>query len=119
MIGYLKPKSYFMHEVPAGEHLFMMLGPYNADGLSGNFLGGKTYYVRVKSNWASQWEALAPGSDEWNETMDWLADANMLELDPEKADDWNGDNSADNQERLGRLQSGEGKTIQVPAGNCE
>ncbi len=111
LIGYVQNRQYFMHEVPAGEHLFMLVSE-NTEGLKGQFEGGKTYYVRMFitpgiMGTRVYWAVLEDGKENWDKRYEWLDACRQVTLNPGKANKWESKYAGKNAERLAKYTSGE------------
>lgn len=115
LIGYVQNRQYFMHEVPAGEHLFMLVSE-NTEGLKGQFEGGKTYYVRMfitpgVMGTRVYWAMLEDGKENWDKRFEWLDGSRQVTLNSEKAKKWEAKYAEKNAERLTKYTTGEAEPV--------
>jgi len=114
LIGYVQNRQYFMYEVPAGEHLFMLVSE-NTEGLRGQFEGGKTYYVRLFvtpgiMRTRVYWAMLEAGKENWTKRHKWLDISKRVALNPQRAPQWEIKYAEKNAKRLAKYTSGESTT---------
>lgn len=110
LLGFIRNKQYFVVDVPAGDHLFMLISE-QTEGIRGNWEAGKTYHMKlyVTPGFGSTrvyWSPLeATGEDAKTRAED-LAECKRIELDPEQAAKWEARYRDRNLERVENFNAG-------------
>ena len=116
VIGYLSNRQVFYVDLPAGEYLFMSVTS-NTSGLQANLAGGKTYYVRLFSapgvmsvmlggSEDLHMVPLEPGTEPWESRHEWIENGQLIELNMEKALQWEAKYAEKNLQRLENFRAG-------------
>ncbi len=129
-IGIVRNKQYFFYDMPAGKHYFMSYGQNigNIEAISGDFQGGRTYYIKVFATPTFNMYAanpthlapLEPGTENWEERNEWINSHQMTMLNPEvdvlqRA----AAHSRDPKVYLEKFKSGQMKSETIPSHYCE
>ncbi|MEM9458904.1 MAG: hypothetical protein AAGF11_32295 [Myxococcota bacterium] len=110
LLGYVRNAQYFYADVPAGEHLFMLISE-QTEGVRGNFEAGKTYHLKLfvtPGFWQTRvyWTPLeATGKDAKTRVED-VEDCRRVELDPDRAARWEAKYAERNKERVHNFEAG-------------
>lgn len=117
LIAVLTNRQYTLVDVPAGEHLFMLVSE-QTKGLSGNFEAGKTYHVKMyvtpglmKSQ--VSWTPLNSSAEGLEKRQKGLAASTRVELDPSRATQWENKYAEKNRTRVSNFRSGQAKATQI------
>jgi hypothetical protein len=118
LLGYVRNEDYFYVDVPAGEHLFMLISE-GTEGVAGQWEGGKTYHMKLYITpgiWSNRvhWTPLeAAGKDAALRKED-LADCDRrVELVPQEAAEWEADEAQDNRDRVQDFATGDEKATPI------
>jgi hypothetical protein len=107
-LGDSLPESYFVSQVPAGEHVFIAWAE-NTAALRANLMPGKVYYVEVSPKMGAlsarmHLLALTSRSESWGELQGWLADSQAMQVDESAGQAYLAERSDDVQDRIQRAR---------------
>ena len=101
-------ETYFVSEVPAGEHVFIAWAE-NTAALKAQLAPGKVYYVEVSPKMGAlsarvHLLALTSRSESWGELQSWLADSQPMRTDEKAGQAYLAERAEDVQERIARAK---------------
>ena len=116
VVGFIKNKEYFSIDVPAGPHTFYLMGGRNEEALSGTFLAGKAYHIRIfvvpgPFGYREYWTALENAGEDLAARQQELAETMQMELDPTQAEDWEEEHEEDIEEFKEDLAKGDDQPV--------
>jgi hypothetical protein len=101
-------ETYFVSQVPAGEHTFIAWAE-NTAALKAQLAPGKVYYVEVSPKMGAlsarvHLLALTSRSESWGELQGWLADSQAMQVDERAGQAYLAERAEDVQERIRRAR---------------
>lgn len=117
LLGYLRNAQYFHVDVPAGEHLFMLISE-QTEGVRGNFEAGKTYHMKLYVTpgfWKNRvyWTPLETTGKDAQMRVEDVEDSRRVELNPDQAAKWEANYAERNRERVQDFASGEDEVTTI------
>lgn len=111
LLGYLENNEHFVVDVPAGEHMFMLISEQD-EAMAGQFEAGKTYYVKLFvtpgiMSTRVYWVPLKTMGEDRVTAKEMLEETERVELVSEEAAEWEADERDDLAERAKSFRTGE------------
>lgn len=111
LLGYLENNEHFVVDVPAGEHMFMLISEQD-EAIKGNFEAGKTYHMKLfitpgVLSTRVYWTPLKATGEDLADRKTAIEETTRMELVPEKAREWEADERDDLKEHAESFRSGE------------
>ncbi len=111
LVSYVTNNEHAVVDVPAGEHLFMMISEQD-EALSGDFKAGKTYYVKLFVTpgilgTRVYWVLLENSGEDVEIAEEMVVETERVELVKEKAAKWERNNRKNIEKRLESFRTGE------------
>lgn len=119
LLGFLTNDQYFHVDVPAGEHLFMLISEQD-EAIRGNFEAGKVYHLKLYITPGFfqnrvYWTPLEGTGEDAKTRAEDIDDSDRVELNPEKAAQWEARYAERNRERAQSFISGEDDVTPIEA----
>ncbi len=111
LLGYVRNKEFFYVDVPAGEHLFMLISE-QTEGIRGTFEAGKTYHMKLYitpgiMGTRTYWSPLENSGEDAKTRIENVEDCQQVTLNPDKVPSWEARYAERNTERVQNFNSGE------------
>ncbi|TPV96076.1 MAG: hypothetical protein B7733_06635 [Myxococcales bacterium FL481] len=110
LIGFVSNRQYVVADVPAGEHLFMLISE-QTEGVTGQFEAGKTYYMKmfITPGFGSTrvyWTPLTATGEDQQAREKGLAASRRVELNQAKVPAWEAKYAEKNRRRAANFRAG-------------
>ncbi len=123
LLGYVQNNEHFVVDVPAGEHMFMLISEQD-EAIKGNFEAGKTYHMKLfitpgVFRTRVYWAPLKGTGEDLAARKEGIEETTRMELLPAKAAEWEAEEREDLAERAKSFRTGEdevGHTITAEYG---
>ncbi|MCA9706932.1 MAG: hypothetical protein KDK70_13850 [Myxococcales bacterium] len=111
LLGFVQNNQYFYVDVPAGEHLFMLISE-QTEGIRGNFEAGKTYHLKlyITPGFMSTrvyWTPLETTGEDAKTRVEDIEESRRVELNPDKVPKWEAKYADRNRKRVENFEAGE------------
>lgn len=117
LLGFVGNRQYVVVDVPAGEHLFMLISE-QTEGAIGNFEAGKTYHFKmfITPGFGSSrvyWTPLTATGEDAEARTKGLAVSKRVELNPAKAAKWEAKYAEKNRKRAANFRAGNDEAAKI------
>jgi hypothetical protein len=117
LLGFVRNNHYFHVDVPAGEHLFMLISE-QTEGVRGNFEAGKTYHMKLYITPGLMgarvyWTPLEATGEDATDRTEGIEQSKRVELNPEQAAKWNAKYAERNRKRVENFNAGKDEVTTI------
>jgi hypothetical protein len=117
LLGFVENNEHFVVDLPAGEHLFMLISKHD-EAMKGTLLAGKTYHIKLyvtPGAWGTRvyWSPLKATGEDLADRKEAVEETDRVELVRAKALEWEKDEHDDLVSREKSFRSGEDEIGQI------